>query len=120
MSSTPTLENTYWKLTRLGDAAIGGASADREPHVILHPDDRSVSGSGGCNRLAGGYELSSELLTFGRLATTMMACIDGMETEGAFLAALAQASGWAVTGQELALLDAAGTEVARFEAVDLR
>jgi heat shock protein HslJ len=43
-----------------------------------------------------------------------------METEGAFLAALAQASGWTVAGQELTLLDAAGTEVARFDAVYLR
>ena len=35
--ATEPLENTYWKLTRLGDAPITVASQQREPHVILNP-----------------------------------------------------------------------------------
>jgi copper homeostasis protein (lipoprotein) len=49
-----------------------------------------VSGSGGCNRFTGSYELNGERLTFGETAGTMMACIEGMETEKEFFAALKQ------------------------------
>jgi heat shock protein HslJ len=75
----------------------------------------SMAGSGGCNRLSGSYELSGDRLTFGQMAGTMMACIDGMETEKAFPGALGQAKKWRIAGQRLELFDAAGKSVARFE-----
>ena len=38
--ATEPLENTYWKLTRLGDTAVTVASQQREPHFILNPTSR--------------------------------------------------------------------------------
>ena len=114
------LENTYWKLVQLGDAAVAGVHGSREPHVILHPDSRRVTGSGGCNRLTGSYELMGDQLSFERMAATMMACQDGMDTEQAFLEALKQVHKTRITRQQLELLDAAGNGVARFEAVYLK
>jgi copper homeostasis protein (lipoprotein) len=114
--ATEPLENTYWKLTRLGNEAVIVGERQREPHVILNLETKRVSGSSGCNRLVGGYELNGDKLTFGQMASTRMACPDGMDTERAFLAALQEVKKWKVAGQHLELLDAAGNLEARFEA----
>jgi len=110
------LEGTHWRLIRLGDKSVTAPSPQKEPHIVLDRASRRVGGSGGCNRLSGSYEVSGDRLTFGQMAGTMMACIDGMETEKAFLGALGQAKKWRVTGQHLELFDAAGKTLARFEA----
>ena len=114
--ATAPLENTYWKLTRLGDAPVTVASQQREPHFILTPESRRVGGSGGCNRLTGSYELHGDQLAFGQMAGTMMACPEGNDTEQSFLEMLRQVHKWKITGQHLELFDAAGNPVARFEA----
>jgi len=120
-ASNEPLENTYWKLTHLGDAPVAAPpERQREAHFILHPADKRVSGSGGCNRFTGGYELAGDRLSFGRMAATMMACADAMDSEKAFLSALQQAARARVQAQRLELLDASGSVVARFEAVHLR
>jgi copper homeostasis protein (lipoprotein) len=114
--ATEPLENIYWKLTRLGDTPVTVASQQREPHVILNSESRRVGGLGGCNRLVGSYELQGDRLTFGQMASTRMACLEGGATEQAFLEALRHVHTWKITGQHLELFDAAGTLVARFEA----
>ena len=58
--ATEPLENTYWKLTRLGDTPVTGGQKQREPHVILNSETRRVGRSGGCNRLVGSYELNGD------------------------------------------------------------
>ena len=115
-NATESLENTYWKLTRLGVASVTVASQQREPHLILNAETRRVSGSGGCNSLTGSYELHGDQLILGQMAGTMMACLEGMETEQGFLKALRHVSRWKIAGQQLDLFDAAGDAVARFEA----
>jgi copper homeostasis protein (lipoprotein) len=115
-SSTEPLENTYWKLTRLGNTPVVPVAQPPEPHFVLSSDARRVSGSGGCNRLIGSYEVKGDQLTFGQMAGTMMACPDGMDTEKAFLNALSQAQKVKITRQHLELFDATGNLVARFEA----
>jgi heat shock protein HslJ len=112
------LENTRWKLTHLGEVGVTPASAAQEAYIILDSGTHRVSGSGGCNRLTGHYELSGNHLRFSQMAGTMMACIQGMETEGAFLQGLGSVGAWKIAGQQLELLDSAGKLVARFEAAD--
>jgi putative lipoprotein len=114
------LENTYWKLTHLGEVPVKAAERQREAHFILHPVDKRVSGSGGCNRITGGYELQDNRLTFKQMAGTLMACAAVMDTERAFLDALKKAARTKVEEQRLDLLDASGNVVARFQAVYLR
>jgi uncharacterized lipoprotein YbaY/heat shock protein HslJ len=114
------LENTYWRLVALRDRPVEAAERQREAHVILQPQQRRLVGSGGCNRIAGSYSLEGEQLSFGRSAGTLMACPRGMEQERDFLAALAATARWRIVAEQLDLLDAAGTTVARFEAVHLR
>ncbi|HEY1288816.1 MAG TPA: META domain-containing protein [Burkholderiales bacterium] len=114
------LENTYWRLDWLAGAAVGTAPGAREQHFILHRDGRRVSGSGGCNRFTGGYELSGERLSFAKMAGTMMACQESMESERAFLQALGKAQKARVQEQQLELFDADGKVLARFQAVHLK
>lgn len=117
--SAAELENTYWKLVRLGDQPVQVAAQEREPHLILQAESRRIAGSGGCNRLIGGYELEGEQLTFGQLATTRMACPDVMELEDAFLRALELAAQWDILDDHLELYDRTGRLLARFEARDM-
>jgi putative lipoprotein len=111
------LENTYWKLTSLGGSPIVTASSQREAHLILQPANRRVTGSGGCNRLSGSYQVNGDRISLGRVASTMMACVDGMKSEKDFLKALGRVNRWRISGQRLELLDAAGTPLASFNAV---
>ena len=113
--ATASLENTYWKLTQLRDSPIR-TSPKNEPHLILNSETRQISGSSGCNRLVGSYTLDGAHLTFGHTAGTMMACLEGMDTERAFLQALQQVNSWKITGQHLELFDTDGKQIAGFEA----
>jgi heat shock protein HslJ len=112
------LEKTEWKLIRLGRAAVKGDDLHRPPQLVLDPVSHRASGSGGCNRIIGGYELKGDKLTFARMASTMMACPDGMGTEQNFLKALGQVKRWKVAGRQLQLMDGAGKVVAVFEVGD--
>ena len=114
-ASTATLEDTYWKLVRLGGTAVTVADGQREPHFVLQPGERRVAGSGGCNRMMGSYALDGDKLTFGQMAGTMMACPEGMDVEGAFHAALGKVATWRIDGETLELFDAGGASVAEFE-----
>lgn len=117
---TEALENTYWKLTRLGERAVFVAEGQREPSLVLHPADHRFSGSGGCNAIAGSYALDGNRIELAPLAGTRMACAEGMDAEQAYLAALARVRSWRVTGQHLELYGPAGELLLRFEAVWLR
>lgn len=118
-TATPSLENTYWKLTSLGEVPVTAVS-QQEPLFILNSETHRVSGSGGCNRLTGSYALKDDHLTFSQMVTTMMSCVEGMDTEKAFLKALTEAKTWKMAGEELELLNDAGKVMARFKARDTK
>jgi heat shock protein HslJ len=111
------LENSYWKLTQFNGAAV--VVAEHQPHFILHPESRRVTGSGGCNSITGSYRLDGDRLSFGPFAGTMMSCHEGMEAERNFLAALQKGGRARVAGQRLELLDGGGQILARFDAVHM-
>lgn len=119
-ASTATLQNTYWKLMRLGDVEVNVAPERREPHFVLHAEGNRVAGHGGCNGFTGSYSLSNDTLSFSQLAGTMMACDRGMEYEQAFHDALGRAATWRIDGETLELFDANGASVAQFESRYLR
>jgi heat shock protein HslJ len=106
------LENNDWKLTDLGGAAV--ASGVHQPHFILTSKTHHVTGSGGCNRVMGSYEVKDDRLTFSQMVSTMMACPQGMDTEKAYLDALRKVQKYTIEGQDLTLMDGDGQVVARF------
>ena len=113
--TTVSLENTYWKLIEVGGSPVDALFRQREPHLILNSGTRRATGSGGCNGFGGTYEVRGSRLSFGEMVATMMACIEGMETERAFLGALERTSGWTIAGKELELSDSAGVVLARLD-----
>jgi copper homeostasis protein (lipoprotein) len=119
MADSP-LRGTTWKLLRLGDKPVSQADRQREAHLLLANDEMRVSGSGGCNRITGSFELDGDRLRFGQMASTRMACPEGMEQEQRFLDALEKVEHYRIRDSHLEFLDAAGAVITRFEAVDLR
>ena len=113
--STPELENTYWKLVRLGDQPMLVSAGRPEIHLRLVREGRKVQGFAGCNRLVGGYELGGQDLRFVGLATTRMACQEEMELEQAFLKALGATARWNILSKHLELYGSGGELLARFE-----
>jgi heat shock protein HslJ len=102
----PPLGGTRWSLVELDGVAVELDDEESAPHFVLDGVSSRLSGSGGCNRLAGSYEADDAGLRFGPIASTRMACPEAvMETESAFLAALAAVTGHRLEGSSLLLLD---------------
>ena len=120
-TSTPAgseiLYQQQWNLTALNGQAVAPSTT---AHLLFTAGQiNRVSGSTGCNRLTGAYELSgANSIKFLPLAVTKMACpdINNNETESKFLAALQQATEWSATTDELVFSNGA-TVVARLQGV---
>ena len=65
--------------------------------------------------MTGSYKTEGDQLSFSQMASTMMACVQGMELETEFNKTLGTVSHWRINGEELELLDSAGGTVAQFE-----
>lgn len=109
------LENTEWRLVRLGNDLVQPASGRGSPHLILSSDGRRLSGFTGCNRLTGAYTIDADQLRFGRASSSEMACPQGMALEQDFLNMLAKVRGWRIQSVQLELLDGQRSRLAVFE-----
>ena len=85
-------------------AAVGAAG----PSLDFDGQTSRVSGSTGCNRLAGGYTSDEGTLHFTPLVTTRMFCPSPPVDEQAFLDALASVTAYRIEDGTLRLL--AGTK----------
>ena len=110
------LRGTYWRLVRLSETPVQAAGKQREPHLIFASDQPRISGSGGCNRVTGSFDLDGDRLRLGRMAGTRMACPTGMEQEQRFLQSIEKVERYRISGSHLEMLDAADAVIARFEA----
>jgi copper homeostasis protein (lipoprotein) len=118
--ATSPLQETYWKLTRLDGKPVILAEKQREPSLIIRSEQNRVTGFGGCNNFTGGYKLNGGDITFTGVAATRMACLQGMDIEGALFSALEKVRTWKISGEHLELFDASGGVLARFEARALK
>jgi copper homeostasis protein (lipoprotein) len=112
------LDNTYWKLTRIEDKALGSGTAE-EPHLVLQASGE-LTGGGGCNEITGRWARNGNTLTITQTTTTHKICVAGMAIEANLLKAINATKTWAIDGQALHFFDAEGRQLARFEAVYLR
>jgi putative lipoprotein len=65
----------------------GKATPKRDPNREAYLQFESggrVSGSDGCNRLTGTYQIDGERVAFGQMASTQMACLISSGTEVRF------------------------------------
>ncbi|HEY1302690.1 MAG TPA: META domain-containing protein [Vicinamibacterales bacterium] len=108
------LEGTHWRATELAGKPTSTQDPKREAYLQVQAG--RVSGSDGCNRFTGSYQLNGDRVTFGQMAGTQMACLNSSATEGPFRDALKNASRVTIAGDRLDLFDAAGTRLATFAA----
>lgn len=114
------LANTYWKPVELYGNPVGLGAGKKELHMVLSSQTADVKGFSGCNRFRGQYERSGNALSFGPLASTRKACLDGMDVEQIFLKAMEHMRRFAISGDSLVCFDADGRVILRFEAVYLK
>lgn len=110
------LQGTYWKLDRLRGNAIERTRGQAEPHLVLQSAKSRVSGSSGCNRLAGTYLLKGNRLKLTRLAVIGKPCRNGGKQAQMFVTALRQVVSWRVSDGQLLLEDAQGSPITEFTA----
>jgi putative lipoprotein len=108
------LENTTWRVTRVNGKDVVAGENQRAPYIVLQASEHRVSGSGGCNRITGTYSVEKQTIHFGPMASTMMACPSGMDTEKDFMEALDAARRWKIQGNELELYGEDGNLLVRF------
>ncbi|MGE5179768.1 MAG: META domain-containing protein [Bacteroidota bacterium] len=106
------LEGARWRPVQIGGRNVNGSG--QEPWIEFDPRSSHIDGSGGCNRITGGYEVTGTSLRIHTLASTMMSC-PSMDTERAFLRALDRTRTYRVMGRELELYDDTGSLLARLE-----
>lgn len=82
---------------------------------MLDAKTHRVSGLGGCNRLTGSWKGDGDHITFSQMASTMMACVDGVDTEQKFMKALDGVRRWKITARRLQLMDDSDGVEAEFE-----
>lgn len=114
--STAPLEGTAWRLVSLGGDTVTPPANRPGPSMTLDAAESRVSGSDGCNRFMGGFRRDGDALSFGQLASTMMACLEGMEQAQRYTQALGATARYRAMGPHLELFDAEGAVLARFEA----
>jgi heat shock protein HslJ len=95
------LFGTRWTLTAIGDRRLSAA----KPYIEFDGQQRRVSGDGGCNRFAGGFELSGTSLKLGNLISTKRACMadEANRLETSFLQALGETTRFEIQGKTLRL-----------------
>jgi heat shock protein HslJ len=111
--NAPTMLQGTWKLETLN-----GAKSDPAVVSTLTMNDGTANGNAGVNTFNGSYSAPSDgVLTFGPLATTMMAGPDNaMKQEQDFLKALADTKKFTTEDGALVLMDDAETKLAVLKA----
>ena len=115
--ASPSLRGTLWTLQALQDSTgpVLIKPPGSPPELLLAVDQERVSGTGGCNRLMGGFRLTDEELSFSKLASTQMACVpDVLAYERRYNEALTRVRRWSIDKRNLLLHDAAGRALLLF------
>jgi uncharacterized lipoprotein YbaY/heat shock protein HslJ/uncharacterized lipoprotein NlpE involved in copper resistance len=115
------LRGTSWRLLDLRGATPPSqlSPQPRRPvELVFAEQDNRVSGSGGCNLLSGSVQLDGELVRFGPLASTRMACPPAlMAFERRYVEALGRVRRWSIDKRSLLLQDARGRTLLLFQAL---
>lgn len=112
--STPSLNGTKWRLTRLA-----GQPALTETEVTLNLDDGALGGNDGCNSYGGSYTSEGSTINVGTdIFSTMMYCNEQIQTQtNAFYDALLKAETFKLANGKLSLFDSSGAVLAEFESL---
>lgn len=107
-----------WYLSELQSQPFTFIKNNNYAYLLFTPGQQNrVTGSTGCNRLTGSYDLKGvNFMKFSPLATTKMACPGN--TEAQFIEALGQVNNWSIANEQL-LLSNGKIVVAKLNAVSM-
>jgi putative lipoprotein len=99
------LRGTKWMLTELHGKPVAPAT-NNPAFILLDPGHNQYSGSSGCNRVTGKFQLSGDSLQLLGGAMTMMACPEPLMTqEKEFNEALTATGSYQIVGNTLELME---------------
>lgn len=114
------LLQTWWRLAAIADLpqqAIGEPAAQAQPaHLLLQAGDERLTGSGGCNRFSGHYQLQGAGLRFSGFDAALRLCLHAGVSEAAFFERLPRVASYWQRGRTLELRDAGGKALLRLQA----
>jgi heat shock protein HslJ len=111
-SAPPRLEGIRWEVTGYNNGRQAVVGPKNGTRLTLMFQNGQVSGSSGCNRFHGSFEVDGKALAIGSMATTRMACEDAvMAQEREFLRALQSATTWGIVRGMLDIHRADGERV---------
>ncbi|MFY0618295.1 YbaY family lipoprotein [Shimia sp.] len=112
-SQSGALSGSNWRVVELASRSV---QSEKPPELRFGTDGR-VSGTSGCNQFTGSYTQSGEVLSFGNMAVTRMACIGNLGAqETAFFDALSKVSGVGLRAGQTVLVDHDGAVVMQLAA----
>lgn len=97
--------HTVWKVTQIQGHLLTANELNHQPSLTFDIENKRVSGSDGCNRIFGSYQLQGNVLHLSPLASTKMMCLDSIQMNDQFHLALAQVESFSVEKQVLKLKD---------------
>lgn len=96
-------ENKQWTLVEIMGVPVQTSGSVQDANLVFDADDHQISGSGGCNRIFGPYEIGKKnSLRFGDIGATRMAC-QNTAFENKFLETLKSVRYFQQTGGQLLL-----------------
>ncbi len=103
-ATQPAVTETQWNLIELNGNAVNVPVAEGQVYIYLQQQGDKLSGTDGCNRFFGSYDLSGSSLQFHSVAQTLMACRGAFtERESEFMDALKLVTSYQISDNVLQL-----------------
>ncbi len=114
--SQPGVVETQWNLIELNGSAVNVPGNEGQVYIYLQQEGDKLSGSDGCNRFFGSYDLSGASLQFHSVTQTLMACRGAFtDREAEFVDALKLVTSYQIS-ENILQLKVDDRVLARFQA----
>jgi len=104
LNQTIDLYQTEWQLIKMGSTKPKLTDTDEKITIIFSKDNSHIAGYSGCNRYGGQFTIKKDVLSFGSLFATKMACPEmNMNFEHNYLNTLDKVTGYNIVADTLFL-----------------
>lgn len=104
INQTIDLYQTEWQLIKMGSKKPKLTDTDEKITIIFSKDNSHIAGYSGCNRYGGQFTIKKDVLSFGSLFATKMACPEmNMNFEHTYLNTLDKVTGYNIVADTLFL-----------------
>lgn len=110
------ITNKTWKITLINSEVITGEVTNF--YLILNTSTNTFESKAGCNQITGEFKISNQLISFSKIVSTKMYCIDNMKIEEAFLSILSNPSKFKIIDSSKLVLFSDAIIIAQFELVE--